>query len=1310
MRDITPKTVTAYRWVARPIAGDHTSGVSVAAFAFFIFIASLFLFGTSPVLASNGKMVLTCPGKIVYEIGDTILYTFTVDNTSTTFGGPFNMENVDCRLDLPPCVGHPTGASISETDRDGNTFTLDIRVYYDMNIHQVFSNPGTIESGSNITITVDAVATVAGECTSRAWYTTDTFDPDTSDNEDSCTFQVTNLSLPTMDFGDAPAPYPTLLEDDGARHVIVDGGARLIDPPDSEADGQPHQDALGDDEAGSDDEGGIRFWLPPLLPGTDIVYMNAGNVTDRVEEGGYVNAWIDFNIDGDWADPEEQIITDEWLDPYAGKEIEFTVPPVTPEQESGTTFARFRISSQKGLSYTGMAPDGEVEDIATIIYMEEKISLSPSTASSPVGTEHTVTAKVYELHPNDRKVTLSGREVMFNVLGPNYEVEPHTAITDDNGNATFTYRGNKVGIDEIQVQFTDRWENYHQVTAEKEWTAIPTPDISVDELLVQFGDTIVGVSSDKKVTVSNPGDTRLHVTSIELTGDDSSDFSVLGTGDDPNDLGPGDTLILESGHESSIFLRFLPVDTGDKSATLRLATNVPGQELVDIEFRGTATQVAVDFGDAPTPYPTLLKDNGAEHIIEDGVYLGSGVDAEDDGQPGEFADGDDRSADDEDGVRGTDTIEWPMIPGRKTDVTVTASTSGFLNAWVDFNRDGKWDEFPSSEQIAHNEPLNAGLNRLIIDVPSDAKLGETFVRFRFSTTPDLPPEGLAGDGEVEDYWHMISQPQEYIEAVSSSLGYLAGLGRKEAVTARVMGPDSKPIAERVVTFTITDGPHKGLTRTNTTDGNGFAYFEYRGTKPGTDVIMASFVDSEGEKQISNQVEIEWVQPALPDKGSSETPAAGAIGIKGKSSGAKGVLHKVGGKDAVIIGYSGPHEDGDASDTGGTPVGTMGTIISDADFPLVPPGFQGPPGTREAHTEIRELSMSNADGVAIRAGTGLGLPLNPGEMESLSGASGDSELDFPAQSFFDVFLEIDLPETAEHPVVTIYNSDPLLLINNAIEFPSRMIYVTGNDSAIPLYYRDSHPDGDWSADDLFGWLTTAAIGVDFDPDNPDDAREFEDEALKLSDLPILAPVVLDIPDQSIEAPNEFVSIKLDDYVSDPDNEDSEMVWTFDGSTKLIVSIKERVATIALSDIAWAGSETVTFTVKDPDGLSDSKSVTFTVTQPTTSVDPDGKALGTWGILRRTALYQNYPNPFNPDTWIPYQVAEDTDAVIRISDASGRIIRTLELGYKPTGFYATKDKAAYWDGRNGAGESVASGIYFYSITAGDYTATRKMTVRR
>ena len=99
-----------------------------------------------------------------------------------------------------------------------------------------------------------------------------------------------------------------------------------------------------------------------------------------------------------------------------------------------------------------------------------------------------------------------------------------------------------------------------------------------------------------------------------------------------------------------------------------------------------------------------------------------------------------------------------------------------------------------------------------------------------------------------------------------------------------------------------------------------------------------------------------------------------------------------------------------------------------------------------------------------------------------------------------------------------------------------------------------------------------------------------------------------------------------------------------------------------------------------------------------------------IPEETALLPNYPNPFNPETWIPYQLSEPAEVTLRIYAVNGELVRTLTLGQTPAGIYQSRSRAAYWDGRNSLGESVASGVYFYTLTAGDFTATRKLLIRK
>ena len=99
-----------------------------------------------------------------------------------------------------------------------------------------------------------------------------------------------------------------------------------------------------------------------------------------------------------------------------------------------------------------------------------------------------------------------------------------------------------------------------------------------------------------------------------------------------------------------------------------------------------------------------------------------------------------------------------------------------------------------------------------------------------------------------------------------------------------------------------------------------------------------------------------------------------------------------------------------------------------------------------------------------------------------------------------------------------------------------------------------------------------------------------------------------------------------------------------------------------------------------------------------------------IPQETALHANYPNPFNPETWIPYQLAAPAEVTLTIYDMNGGAVRRFEMGHQATGIYRSRSRAAYWDGRNQGGETVASGLYFYTLRAGEFTGTRKMLIRK
>ena len=167
----------------------------------------------------------------------------------------------------------------------------------------------------------------------------------------------------------------------------------------------------------------------------------------------------------------------------------------------------------------------------------------------------------------------------------------------------------------------------------------------------------------------------------------------------------------------------------------------------------------LDYGDAPeteTSYPTTLANNGARHVLGSGVYLGTGVDSEADGQANGTTTGDnDSSDDDENGVS-----FGSLQAGTTATVNVTAKVpSGLesvLSEWIDFNAADDWDD--EGEQVFTDQELTDGVNTLAISVPPTAKVGTTFTRFRITSSEGYSYDGLATDGEVEDYQVAITAP------------------------------------------------------------------------------------------------------------------------------------------------------------------------------------------------------------------------------------------------------------------------------------------------------------------------------------------------------------------------------------------------------------------------------------------------------------------------------------------------------------------------------------------------------------------------
>ena len=170
--------------------------------------------------------------------------------------------------------------------------------------------------------------------------------------------------------------------------------------------------------------------------------------------------------------------------------------------------------------------------------------------------------------------------------------------------------------------------------------------------------------------------------------------------------------------------------------------------------------------------------------------------------------------------------------------------------------------------------------------------------------------------------------------------------------------------------------------------------------------------------------------------------------------------------------------------------------------------------------------------------------------------------------------------------------------------------------------------------------------------------------------------------------------------------AHIISVFNGATGTITDGPESANGYTWWKVRWDRSDQVFCDVNPCVGW------VFEFFRGTRVIAEDGLAAPTLNAIipTETGLLSNYPNPFNPETWIPYQLSASVDVSVSIYAVDGRLVRRLDLGHQSAGVYRSRSRAAYWDGRNEFGERVASGLYFYTLTAGDFTATRKMLIRK
>lgn len=519
------------------------------------------------------------------------------------------------------------------------------------------------------------------------------------------------LIIKGLDLGDAPDSYGTLFAADGARHIInIGNGVYLGACVDTEADGQPVATADGDDlgvglgTAGicavvDDDEDGVVF-------NDMFVACGSSDITVTATSAAVLNAWIDFNGDGDF-DVTDQISNNQAL--VAGANVlSINVPcDAVPQANS---YARFRVSTAGNDGPTGEAMDGEIEDYRVVIKGLDlgDVPDTYGTTIAAIGARHVVdpTTPLY----------------LGACVDSEAEGQPTTAADGDDIAVGLGTLGScaTANDDEDGVVFNDLLE------------VCGTSNITVTAGQAGILDAWIDFNGD--------GD-------FDVTDNIANGVALVAGANAIAVNVPCDAVI-----QAQSYARFRFSDTGITSPTDIAMTG-------EVEDYSVSIAVLSDLGDAPDSYGTTVLSGGAQHIVNPAIplYFGACVDTEADGQPTINADGDDLGAgigtsgacasinEDEDGV----TFDDMIIACDTANITVTASQTGLLNAWIDFNGDG---DFDVADQIATNVPLVAGANPISVNVPCDAVPQSTsYARFRISQAGNDGPTGLAQTGEIEDY-------------------------------------------------------------------------------------------------------------------------------------------------------------------------------------------------------------------------------------------------------------------------------------------------------------------------------------------------------------------------------------------------------------------------------------------------------------------------------------------------------------------------------------------------------------------------------
>jgi hypothetical protein len=672
-----------------------------------------FRFSSTPIVSPTGpggagEVEDYAVTLLVYDFGDApdpIFPTLAAnDGARHLAGGPILGSSVDREADGQPSedadadsddgiafaseiiVGSPAQLTVTASEAGGY-----LNAWIDANGdgdwgdtgEQMFTNVPLAEGDNPLEFTVNVVPATAEVFTRFRLSTTQDLTPTgaAADGE----VEDYKVTVRTLDFGDAPTGYATLLADDGPRHAL-DGVTFLGAGVSNEGDGQPSPTASAD----SNDDGVI--YVDPFVPG------GLGEFSFNLPVPGYLSIWMDFNADGDFADPDEI-----YLQAQAYPAGVFSLDYSPPAWIENDVVLRARFSTEPVNSPTGLANNGEVED--------QLIPLSGlvrdfGDAPNSYGT----------LLANDGARHLGNGGPILGTLR-DFEADGQTTPLCDG--------------DDLADQ------------DDEDGIILPAVLVAGAPLRFEYSVSSLPAYLSVWVDYNNDGDWndlgenpfasyQLRFPAGEIIGPEPNAEAVNSTVASP-----------------ATRLRFRVASVPVPSPTGAIV----GGEVEDyvIPVR------EADYGDAPETYNTLRSATGAFHGIDGVTFLGARVDPESDGQPSVNADGDDFEpdikrgivlipVDDEDGV----VFTSPLVAGEEATMQVTASVPGYLSMWLDIDADGYFD--PGEDTFFSGEPLIAGVNELSFEVPIRITSNiDTYARFRFGTATFYQPFGAAPNGEVEDY-------------------------------------------------------------------------------------------------------------------------------------------------------------------------------------------------------------------------------------------------------------------------------------------------------------------------------------------------------------------------------------------------------------------------------------------------------------------------------------------------------------------------------------------------------------------------------